>query len=209
VSYRFQFSLRSLLIWATLFAACCALLGSFKDSHETVVQWTLAALSAFIAWLPGQWAGRFLGTIGRHALAWFFAVAGGMSAFFLLLNENVPDAFQDAVLANSLIHGTIIASIIELIAITSDVMEFLYAQPLSPDSPDVLMSVSDESEAAIIVAALSSQGLRAFLTGDFRCGMHALAAGQIRIMVRHKDLDQAKAVLNEHKAIQESVPSSN
>lgn len=206
MSYKYQFSLRSLLLWTTLFAVYCALLGSFDDSRDAVVHWAIAVLGAFLAWLPGQWAGRLLGSVGRHALAWFFAVAGGTYAFFLLSNENVPGVFQDVVFATSLIRGTIIASIMEVIALTAEVLDALHRQPTYPDSPEVLTSVPNEVEAAVIVAMLAERGLRAYTTGDFRAGFHALAPGEINIMVRHKELDHARFVLTELRTIQDGVP---
>jgi hypothetical protein len=181
----------------------CALLGSFGDSRDVVVHWTIAVLGAFLAWLPGKWVGRFF---GNHALAWFCAVVGGTFAFVLLSNENVPKNFRDVAFETSLIHGTIIASVMEIIVITGDVLGALHRQPTYPSSPVVLTSMPNEGEAAVIVAMLAERGIKAHTTGDFRAGLHALALGEVYIVVRQKDLDHARIVLAEIRTIQAGVP---
>jgi hypothetical protein len=142
--------------------------------------------------------GRLLGPIGRHALAWLFAVAGGTCAFVLLLDEHMPGVFQGVVFETSLIRGTVIATTMEMIVITGDVLGALRRQPTYPSSPEVLTSVPNEGEAAVIVAMLAERGLKAYTTGDFKAGFHALALEEVNIMVRHKDLDHARIVLAEN-----------
>jgi len=66
-----------------------------------------------------------------------------------------------------------------------------------PNSPEVLVSVPNDVEAAAIVTALAERGVRASTTGGYTAGFRAEAPGQISVVVRYADLDQAKLTLAE------------
>jgi len=139
-----------------------------------------------------------LGPIGRHALAWFVAAAGGTCTFVILLDENVRGVFQDVVFETSLIRGTIIATIIGGIALSADVLDALRKQPSHPDCPEVLTSVANDTEATVIVARLAERGVRASIAGDITAGFRVGAIGGIKVIVKHSDLDYARQTLTEH-----------
>ncbi len=65
------------------------------------------------------------------------------------------------------------------------------------DNPQVLTSVSSDVEAAIIVNALAERGIKASAVGGFTSGFRAEAPGEIRVVVRHADLDAAARALAE------------
>lgn len=64
-----------------------------------------------------------------------------------------------------------------------------------PDNPEELISVPSEIEAAAIVAMLTEQGIRASTTGGYTAGFRAEAPGQVNVVVRHADVEQAKLAL--------------
>ena len=66
-----------------------------------------------------------------------------------------------------------------------------------PNSPEVLVSVPSDVEAAAIVSALAARGVEASTTGDYTAGFRAEAPGQVSVTVRHSDLDQARRTLAE------------
>jgi len=194
---KFQFSLRSLLVWTTLFAVYCALLGAALGSRDEVVHWTIAIFGALLAWLPGSWTGRLLGPIGRYALAWLFAVAGSTCAFVLLLDENMPGVIQGVAFETSLMRGTVIGTFLGTIVLLADALDALRKKATHPDRLDLLTSVANDAEAAIVVSMLDEQGIRAFTTGDLAAGFRLVALGGINVMVKHQDLDHARHALAE------------
>lgn len=60
-----------------------------------------------------------------------------------------------------------------------------------------LRAAANELEAALIVNTLEAYGIRATATGDFTSGFKAEAPGDVRVLVRHKDLQAARNVLRE------------
>ena len=64
-----------------------------------------------------------------------------------------------------------------------------------PNSPEVLIAVPSDVEAAAIVTALSERGVHASTTGGFTAGFRAEAPGQVSVIVRRSDLEQAKRAL--------------
>ena len=66
-----------------------------------------------------------------------------------------------------------------------------------PNNPEVLVSVPSDVEAAGIVAELAARGVQASTTGDYTAGFRAEAPGQVSVVVRRADLDQAKRTLAE------------
>jgi len=66
-----------------------------------------------------------------------------------------------------------------------------------PNNPEVLTSVSSDVEAAAIVNALAERGIKASAIGGFTSGFRAEAPGEIRVVVRHADLDEATQALAE------------
>lgn len=67
--------------------------------------------------------------------------------------------------------------------------------PTDPMSPEVLVSVPDELEAAAIVGALGEQGIRARTVGGYTSGFRAEAPGMVKVIVGRGDLARAKLLL--------------
>jgi hypothetical protein len=65
------------------------------------------------------------------------------------------------------------------------------------NSPEVLTELSSEPEAAAIVTALSERGIEANIVGGFTAGFIAEAPGYVRVLVKQRDLEAAKAALEE------------
>ncbi len=66
-----------------------------------------------------------------------------------------------------------------------------------PDDLDVLTAVATEVEAAMIVDALKDEGIAASAEGGLTAGLRAEVPGEVRVVVRHEDVDKAKNVLVE------------
>lgn len=60
-----------------------------------------------------------------------------------------------------------------------------------------LMRVPNEMEAAIVVNALSDNGIQATATGGFTSGFKAEAPGDVQIYVRQGDLRAARQILDQ------------
>jgi len=66
-----------------------------------------------------------------------------------------------------------------------------------PMSPEVLVSVPDEMEAAAIVDALAEHGIRARAVGGYTSGFRAEAPGDVKVVVGRADMARAEEVLAE------------
>jgi len=66
-----------------------------------------------------------------------------------------------------------------------------------PHNPEILESYSNDVTAAAVVTALEAHGISASTTGGFTAGFRAEAPGDVNVIVRHCDLDRARAVLAE------------
>ena len=66
-----------------------------------------------------------------------------------------------------------------------------------PMSPEVLVSVPDEMEAAAIVDALAERGIRARAVGGYTSGFRAEAPGDVKVVVGRADLARARELLAE------------
>ena len=64
-------------------------------------------------------------------------------------------------------------------------------------NPEVLISVADDVEATVIIAALQSRDIKATATGGFTAGFRTETPGHIDVLVRHEDLVQARKALAE------------
>lgn len=69
-----------------------------------------------------------------------------------------------------------------------------------PNRPVVLTTKPTEAEAAILAAALENRGVKCWLTGDMTSGLRAEAPGEVRILVRWADLEQAQQALRDIEA---------
>ena len=69
-----------------------------------------------------------------------------------------------------------------------------------PNQPVVLTTRRTEAQAALIVAALKASGIEAQATGGFTSSFRAEAPGEVRVLVRRSDLEQARAALREIEA---------
>ena len=63
------------------------------------------------------------------------------------------------------------------------------------DDLDILTYVAAEPEATLIVSVLKDEEIDAAAEGTLTTGFRAEAPGEVRIMVRHQDLNRAKQVL--------------
>jgi hypothetical protein len=64
-------------------------------------------------------------------------------------------------------------------------------------TPEVLVSVPDEMEAAAIVGALGEHGIRAQAVGGYTSGFRAEAPGMVKVIVGRGDLARATELLDE------------
>lgn len=64
-----------------------------------------------------------------------------------------------------------------------------------PMTPEVLVSVPHETEAAAIVAALGEHGIRAHTVGGYTSGFRAEAPGLVKVVVGRGDLARATELL--------------
>ncbi len=67
--------------------------------------------------------------------------------------------------------------------------------PSDPQNPEILTTAPSDIEAATIVGALEVHGISAITTGGFIAGFRAEAPAVVNIVVRHEDLERARAVL--------------
>jgi len=67
--------------------------------------------------------------------------------------------------------------------------------PNDPDRPVVLTAVAGEAQAAMIVAALEEEGIKAHAQGGLTAGFRAEVPGDVQVLVRHADLDRARELL--------------
>ena len=67
-----------------------------------------------------------------------------------------------------------------------------------PESPETLLSVANEIEAAAIVGYLEQCGIKAFAAGGYTAGFKAEAPGDVKILVRQADLDRARQAMAEN-----------
>lgn len=74
-----------------------------------------------------------------------------------------------------------------------------------PDSPEVLVSLGNEIEAAAIVTALQAEGIEAFASGGFTSGYRAEAPGCVRVLVRRQDCARAKEILAQIRTTQSNI----
>lgn len=65
-----------------------------------------------------------------------------------------------------------------------------------PNRVVVLTTVPTEAEAAAIVAALDGGGIQAQTTGELTSSSWALGPGEVRVLVREADLEQARELLH-------------
>jgi hypothetical protein len=74
-----------------------------------------------------------------------------------------------------------------------------------PKRPDVLLSVTNEIEAAAIVTALADYNIKAITVGGYISGFKAEAPGNIAVVVTREDFDRAKEALTEIQQQQGSI----
>lgn len=78
--------------------------------------------------------------------------------------------------------------------------------PDDPNQPVVLLTVPNEWQAAMLIAALDARGVQARATGGLTSAFRAEVPGAVRILVRQADLERAQEAL---KAIQAPPPSTD
>ena len=65
-----------------------------------------------------------------------------------------------------------------------------------PHRTVVLTTAPTEAQATMIVVALEAQGVQAQTTGALTSGFRAGPPGEVQVIVRYGDLDQAQSVLH-------------
>lgn len=70
---------------------------------------------------------------------------------------------------------------------------------------EALTSTPNESQAAMIVAALKDGGIEAVAEGGLTAGFRAESTGEVQVMVRERDLDAAHAALAEFKEVMSDI----
>ena len=70
---------------------------------------------------------------------------------------------------------------------------------------EILVMVSNEVEAAVIVGALQEKGVHAVATGGYISGFKAEAPGDVKILVRHNEADEARRMLDQIRQEQSEV----
>jgi hypothetical protein len=70
---------------------------------------------------------------------------------------------------------------------------------------EVLVTVSNEVEAAAIVGALHEKGVQAVATGGYISGFKAEAPGDVRVLVRHSEADTARRMLDQIRQEQTDI----
>jgi hypothetical protein len=78
-----------------------------------------------------------------------------------------------------------------------------------PESPEVLLRLYDEIEAATVVGALAEDDVKAFAVGGYTSGFKAEAPGAIDVMVRHVDIDRANRALAEIRDAEREIDWSS
>jgi hypothetical protein len=64
------------------------------------------------------------------------------------------------------------------------------------NTPETLVSVTNDLEAAMIVSTLAAHGVDATTSGEFTAGFRAEAPGEVKVLVRRSDLPQARHALD-------------
>ena len=77
--------------------------------------------------------------------------------------------------------------------------------PFDPKQPDVLLSVTNEIEAAAIVNALADYDIKAITVGGYISGFKAEAPGNVAVVVTREDFERAKEALTEIRQQQDSI----
>jgi hypothetical protein len=81
--------------------------------------------------------------------------------------------------------------------------------PHNPDRLEALTSTPDESRAALIVAALKDRGIDAVAEGGLTSAFRAETFGEVKVMVHARDLDRARAALDEYKRAVQDIDWDN
>lgn len=76
------------------------------------------------------------------------------------------------------------------------------------NTPEMLTSVPNDLEAAMIVSALAAHGVDATTSGSFTSGFQAEAPGEVQVLVRRSDLPQAREALAELEPAKSSVTTT-
>lgn len=78
-----------------------------------------------------------------------------------------------------------------------------------PNAPVLLASARNEVEAAAICSALAAYGIQASATGGYTSGFKAEAPGEVKVMVKHGDLERAAQALKEIRQEQGKIDWSD
>lgn len=65
-----------------------------------------------------------------------------------------------------------------------------------PNSPTVVYRAANSMEASSVVSALESEGIEARATGTFTSSFQAEAPGDVEVVVRQSEAEQARAILD-------------
>tara|TARA_R110002111_G_scaffold133330_1_gene199169 strand:- start:482 stop:751 length:270 start_codon:yes stop_codon:yes gene_type:complete len=74
-----------------------------------------------------------------------------------------------------------------------------------PDHLEALTSTLNESRAAMIVAALKDGGIDAVAEGGLMANFRGECYSEVKVMVRSRDLEAARAALAEYKEVMSEI----
>ena len=69
---------------------------------------------------------------------------------------------------------------------------------VQPDDVTEVYSTNDANEAEILCAALRSEGMKCEIDGERQAGLTGLRMMEIKLLVRAKDYDRARAYIEQH-----------
>jgi hypothetical protein len=78
-----------------------------------------------------------------------------------------------------------------------------------PNELKVVASVPNEMEAGAIVNALEQKGIQAIATGEYTSGFRAEAPGEVKILVKSNEYEQAKQTLENSLEDNDQIDWSN
>lgn len=70
-------------------------------------------------------------------------------------------------------------------------------RPVHPDHVVPVVSVPNELEAGVVVAALEENGIPASMSGVYTAGFRAEAPGQVQVLVAEEDAERARQIIQD------------
>lgn len=64
-----------------------------------------------------------------------------------------------------------------------------------PNSPTIIYEAENAVEAGAVITALEAEGIKATTTGSYTSGFQAEAPGQVQVVVRQSEAEQARSII--------------